>query len=123
MTACCALGPGDRVWSDLHSEPLSDAIAAAEPIERAIPADESRLDRIARAFALVVDAKSAFTYDHSNRVAAISDAIATDMGVSAPQRVRLRRAAPRCFTISASCRCRTGSSTSRGNSTQTNGRS
>ena len=93
VKAFCSLGPGDRVWSDLHSEPLSDAIAAAEPIERAIPADESRLDRIARAFALVVDAKSAFTYDHSNRVAAISDAIATDMSVSAPQRVRLHRAA------------------------------
>ena len=89
----CSLGPDDRVWSDLHSQPLSDAIAAAEPIERAIPADESRLDRIARAFALVVDAKSAFTYDHSNRVAAISDDIAANMGVSAPQRIRLRRAA------------------------------
>ena len=44
VKAFCSLGPGDRVWSDLHSEPLSDAIAAAEPIERAIPADESRLD-------------------------------------------------------------------------------
>ena len=93
VKAFCALGPDDRVWSDLHTEPLSDAIATAEPIERAIPADESRLDRIARAFALVVDAKSAFTYDHSDRVAAISEAIATDMSVPGPQRVRLRRAA------------------------------
>ena len=93
VRALCSLGPGDRVWSALRSEPFSDAIAAAEPIERAIPADESKLDRIARAFALVVDAKSAFTYDHSDRVAAISEAIAADMGVSAPQRVRLRRAA------------------------------
>jgi putative nucleotidyltransferase with HDIG domain len=59
----------------------------------AIRADESRLDRIARAFALIVDAKSAFTYDHSDRVAAISEAIAADMGLSATERVRLRRAA------------------------------
>ena len=93
VKAFCSLRPEDRIWSDLRSEPLSDAIAAAEPTERAILADESKLDRIAHAFALVVDAKSAFTYHHSDRVAAISEAIATDMGVSAPQRVRLRRAA------------------------------
>ena len=93
VKAFCSLSPDDRVWSNLHSEPLSNAIARAEPIERAIPADESKLDRIARAFALVVDAKSAFTYDHSDRVAAISESIAAHMGVSASERIRLRRAA------------------------------
>ena len=93
VNAFCALGAGDRIWSDLRSETLSDAIAAAEPIERAIPADESRLDRIARAFALVVDAKSAFTYQHSDRVAAISESIAAEMDMPAPERVRLRHAA------------------------------
>ena len=46
-----------RVWSDLETETLSDAIATAEPVEQVIPADESRLDRIAHAFALVVDAQ------------------------------------------------------------------
>ena len=91
--AFCALGPDDRVWLDLRSEPLSDAIASAEPIERAVRADETRLDRIARASALIVDAKSAFTYNHSIRVAAISEAIAADMGLSASERIRLRRAA------------------------------
>ena len=93
VKAFCSLGAGDRIWSDLRSETLSDAIAAAEPIERVIPADESRLDRIARAFALVVDAKSAFTYQHSDRVAAISESIAAEMSLSAPERVRLRHAA------------------------------
>ena len=88
-----ALGSTDRIWSDLRSEELSTAIAGAEPIERAIPADESRLDRIAHAFALVVDAKSNFTYHHSDRVAAVSDAIAGEMGLPETQRVRLRRAA------------------------------
>ena len=78
VKAFCSLGGGDRIWSDLRSEPLSDAIAVAEPIERAIPADESRLDRIAHAFALVVDAKSTFTYHHSDRVAAISESVAVE---------------------------------------------
>jgi putative nucleotidyltransferase with HDIG domain len=89
----CALGTGDRVWADLRAEPVAATIAAAEPIERVIAADEARLDRIAHAFALVVDAKSTFTYQHSDRVAAISDAIAAEMGLSPPARVRLRRAA------------------------------
>ena len=93
VKAFCSLGAGDRIWSDLRETPLSDAIAAAEPLERAIPADESRLDRIAHAFALVVDAKSAFTYQHSDRVAAVSESIASEMGLAEPQRIRLRRAA------------------------------
>ena len=93
VRAFCSLGPDDGVWLDLRAEALSDAIASAEPIERAIRADESRLDRIAYAFALIVDAKSEFTYNHSNRVAAVSEAIATEMGLSAPERLRLRRAA------------------------------
>ena len=88
-----AVGEHDRVWTDLQTEHLQGAIAAAEPVEQVIPADESRLDRIAHAFALVVDAKSNFTYHHSDRVAAISESIASEMGVPEPQRVRLRRAA------------------------------
>jgi putative nucleotidyltransferase with HDIG domain len=67
-------------------------VAAAEPEERVIAADETRLDRIATAFALVVDAKSAFTYHHSDRVAAYAVAIAQAMGLPARDCVRLRRA-------------------------------
>ncbi len=88
-----AMGDRDAIWSHLGSEDLSGAIAAAEPLERVIPADESKLDRIAHAFALVVDAKSNFTYHHSDRVAAICGAIASEKVVPGPQRVRLRRAA------------------------------
>jgi len=88
-----SVGASDRLWSDLDSPSLPDAIASAEPIERAIPADETRLDKIAHAFALVVDAKSNFTYHHSDRVAAICDALAAELGLPDEQRVRLRRAA------------------------------
>lgn len=86
------LGARDRVWSDLRSPTLSETIAQAEPIERVIPADESRLDRIAHAFALVVDAKSAFTYQHSDRVAAVAEGIARQMNLPDVDRVRIRRA-------------------------------
>jgi HD-GYP domain-containing protein (c-di-GMP phosphodiesterase class II) len=86
------LGTGDRVWSALRTEQLPEAIAAAEPIERVVPAGEAQLDRIAHAFALVVDAKSSFTYRHSDRVAAAAVSIGEQMGLPEPQIVRLRRA-------------------------------
>jgi putative nucleotidyltransferase with HDIG domain len=88
-----AIGDRDAIWSELRTDALPTAIAAAEPIEQVISADETRLDRIAHAFALVVDAKSNFTYHHSDRVAAISESIAGEMGIPAEERVRLRRAA------------------------------
>jgi putative nucleotidyltransferase with HDIG domain len=92
VRAFCALGAGDRVWRDVRAPNLSEAIAQAEPIEQVIAADESRLDRIAHAFALVVDAKSAFTYQHSDRVAVVAESIAARMGLDERQRVRIRRA-------------------------------
>ena len=92
VKALRAIGSGDRVWHDMRAEDLASAVSAAEPIEQAIPADESRLDRIAHAFALVVDAKSSFTYHHSDRVAAMAEAIAGEMGLPEVERIRLRRA-------------------------------
>jgi putative nucleotidyltransferase with HDIG domain len=88
-----AVGASDRLWTDLAAPSLQETIAAAEPIDRAIPADETRLDTIAHAFALVVDAKSNFTYHHSDRVAVICDALAAELALPAAERVRLRRAA------------------------------
>ena len=68
------------------------AVNAMEPVECSLPGDEDRLDRIAAAFALVVDAKSTFTYQHSARVAGLAVFIAEQLGLPAANRVRLRRA-------------------------------
>lgn len=87
-----SLGARDAIWSDLQSESLADRVASAEPEERVIPAGEERLDRIAHAFALVVDAKSSFTYRHSDRVAAAAVAIGGQMGLPPVELTRLRRA-------------------------------
>ena len=86
------LGESDSVWGTLRTPSLSEAIAQAEPIERVIPADESKLDKVAHAFALVIDAKSSFTYRHSDRVAAYAEAIAREMGLPEREQIRLRRA-------------------------------
>jgi len=76
----------------MSSANLPAAVSAAEPDERVLPVDAGRLDLIAAAFALVVDAKSSFTYQHSARVAGVAVFIAERMGLPEATRVRLRRA-------------------------------
>jgi HD-GYP domain-containing protein (c-di-GMP phosphodiesterase class II) len=76
-------------WAALESPDVS----AWEPPDLALAGDEARLDRIAEAFAKVIDAKSPFTARHSERVAEIADGIAEVLQFDADQRRTLRRAA------------------------------
>jgi putative nucleotidyltransferase with HDIG domain len=76
-------------WAQLESPDVS----RWEPAEVAIAADDARLDRIAEAFAGVIDAKSPFTARHSERVAEIADGIAAVLGFDAAERRVMRRAA------------------------------
>jgi putative nucleotidyltransferase with HDIG domain len=81
------------LWASLEAADLNATVAAAEPEERAIEATEERLDQIATAFAWVIDAKSSFTFEHSDRVAALAVGAATSLGFTPAEIVRLRRAA------------------------------
>src|SRR5687767_9067895 len=63
-------------WASL---PAGDA-AHWEPEDRLLTIDEARLDRIAYAFAGVVDAKSPWTYRHSDRACLIVMSLATACG-------------------------------------------
>jgi len=63
-----------------------------EPSEVTVMADEQRLDRIAEAFARVIDAKSPFTARHSERVAELATGTAAVLGFDAEERRRMRRA-------------------------------
>jgi HD-GYP domain-containing protein (c-di-GMP phosphodiesterase class II) len=67
-------------------------VAAMEPADRVLRADNARLDRVAAAFASVVDAKSPYTASHSAGVAEIADGIAATVGLDAASRRLLRRA-------------------------------
>jgi putative nucleotidyltransferase with HDIG domain len=75
-------------WASLH-EPDVNALEPADRVERA---DDARLDRVAEAFARIVDAKSPYTASHSAGVAEIAEAIAVTMGLDVPTRRLLRRA-------------------------------
>jgi putative nucleotidyltransferase with HDIG domain len=81
---------GEReFWAALEAPDVS----RWEPPGFALAGDEERLDRIAEAFARVIDAKSPFTARHSQRVAEIADGIAEVLGFDADGRRTLRRAA------------------------------
>jgi HD-GYP domain-containing protein (c-di-GMP phosphodiesterase class II) len=76
-------------WASLAEPDLSEW----EPPERALTADDAALDRIAEAFAGVVDAKSPWTYRHSDRTCVIATGIAAAMGREETELDEMRRAA------------------------------
>ncbi len=81
-----------RFWESLSDDDLASRLDAFEPVDQQLVADDDRLDRVAEAFALVIDAKSPYTYRHSTRVAAISVATARELGFDAIALRDLRRA-------------------------------
>lgn len=80
-------------WDTVRAEDVRAALEAHEPEDRVQRADEARLDRVAEAFARVIDAKSPFTFRHSERVALVTVRIAGRLGLDAEARRQLRRAA------------------------------
>jgi HD-GYP domain-containing protein (c-di-GMP phosphodiesterase class II) len=68
-------------------------VTPLEPPDHVQVADGARLDRVAHAFAWIVDAKSPYTLDHSEGVAAISMALAAAVDLDDGTRPTLYRAA------------------------------
>src|SRR5207248_1715175 len=67
-------------WSRLSGDnPLAE-LSRWEPQDAVLLADETCLDRVAEAFAKVVDAKSPWTYQHSAGVAEITVGVARQFG-------------------------------------------
>jgi len=69
------------------------SVTALEPDDRLLTADDAHLDRIATAFAGVIDVKSPWTYRHSDLVAMIAARIAAALGADEAEITDLRRAA------------------------------
>jgi putative nucleotidyltransferase with HDIG domain len=76
-------------WSTLREGDVS----VWEPEDRLLAADDARLDRIAYAFAGVVDVKSPWTYQHSDRTCVLAVALAAALGADDATLTALRRAA------------------------------
>jgi len=80
-------------WRWLAEGDTLAEIGAVEPPDKVFMADDERLDRIAEAFARVIDAKSPWTFEHSNGVAVAATTIASALGFSDVEVRTLRRAA------------------------------
>ncbi len=87
----------EKFWESLAGEGLGARVAALEPVERRLSASDEGLDRVAEAFARVIDAKSPWTYKHSERVRQFALGAAAQLSggeaLSAAGRRRLSRAA------------------------------
>jgi HD-GYP domain-containing protein (c-di-GMP phosphodiesterase class II) len=89
VDALGALRGDAAFWASLSK---GDA-ASWEPEDRLLTADDARLDQIAEAFAGIVDAKSPWTYRHSDRACVIAVSLASELGADAGTLRDLRRAA------------------------------
>lgn len=91
--AFLAISGDDSLWAPLKSSSLDAKLFAMAPAMQSVEVDEDYLDDIASAFADVVDAKSPFTAGHSKRVTLYADMVAETLGLDAPHRRFIRRAA------------------------------
>ena len=84
VQACKAIASDTEFWENFNDlEPLNHQVA--EYHESAIEAD---IDGIAEAFALIIDAKSSFTAEHSTRVARYAVQLGRHMGLK-PDAIKL----------------------------------
>ncbi len=93
VRAAASLAKGDALWSGLDAETVVPQAIAIEPEERRLEATEATIESICLAFAEIIDAKSPFTYRHSNGVAEAAVAIGNHLDLSPPDITFLRRAA------------------------------
>jgi HD-GYP domain-containing protein (c-di-GMP phosphodiesterase class II) len=70
----------NRLWERVDDADLTSTVSGLEPADKAVHLTEERLDLTALAFARVIDAKSPFTYRHSEGVAEVAVAMSRRMG-------------------------------------------
>ncbi|MBA3894368.1 MAG: HD domain-containing protein [Gemmatimonadales bacterium] len=93
VDALVSFAEDDDLWAAVLGRSPERHLGGLEPEDRILLADEARLDDIARAFARVIDAKSPFTYLHSERVAELAVTIGRRLQFREAEVRELRRAA------------------------------
>jgi putative nucleotidyltransferase with HDIG domain len=88
-----AIEDDDVIWEQLSAAADPTAVSEVAPVADVRVATDDDLDRIAAAFADVIDAKSPYTFNHSTGVARYAVAIAEVLGTSPTDVRSLRRAA------------------------------
>jgi len=94
VKAALSLDRRNELWTDIHSENIDQIVLELDtPAKELTLGDDSTLDSICVAFAQIIDAKSPFTYNHSNGVANASVAIARKLDLPRERIVFVRHAA------------------------------
>jgi HD-GYP domain-containing protein (c-di-GMP phosphodiesterase class II) len=70
----------NRLWERVGDADLTATVSGLEPADKTVQLTEERLDLTALAFARVIDAKSPFTYRHSEGVAEVAVAMSRHVG-------------------------------------------
>ena len=91
--ALLAIDADDAVWAALRTGAAERGLAAIAPDDIELGTDDARLDRIAEAFAAIVDAKSPYTARHSAGVAVHAGTIGRELGFGSAVLRDLRRGA------------------------------
>jgi putative nucleotidyltransferase with HDIG domain len=92
VDALLAVRDDRAFWGPLEDGRTVPPVAAWEPADRVLTAGDDRLDRVADAFAQVIDAKSPFTARHSAEVARWAVEIGAVLEMSGDDMRDLRRA-------------------------------
>jgi len=93
VKAASSLAKRQKLWIGLETENPLPLALSLEPGQKTLAGGEVSLDAVCQAFAQIVDAKSPFTYNHSNGVANAAVAIARTLGFPAARILFIRHAA------------------------------
>jgi putative nucleotidyltransferase with HDIG domain len=93
VRAACSLEKRHELWTGLETENPLPLALALEPGQRMLAQGDVSLDAVCQAFAQIVDAKSPFTYNHSNGVANAAVSIARRLNFDVERILFIRHAA------------------------------
>jgi HD-GYP domain-containing protein (c-di-GMP phosphodiesterase class II) len=93
VKAVLSLARRGALWTDIDAPDVADLVLAMDLQAGRLKAGDETLDSICVAFAQIVDAKSPFTFNHSNGVANASVAIAKKLNLSRERTIFVRHAA------------------------------
>jgi putative nucleotidyltransferase with HDIG domain len=93
VKAAASLARAGQLWDGLQETSAIDQALALEPEERRMDANDQTIENICQAFAEIIDAKSPFTYRHSNGVADAAVAISHHFSLNEQDTTFMRRAA------------------------------
>jgi putative nucleotidyltransferase with HDIG domain len=93
VRAAASLARSGQLWVGLQENCAIDQALALEPEQRRLPANDETIESLCQAFAEIIDARSPFTYRHSNGVADAAVGICRQLGMSEEDTTFVRRAA------------------------------